>query len=62
MTVAVGNNKYVGFGHKNGNSMRYVFNCGGNSLGQLIVLRIFDSCKICEVHNYILGANGPILH
>ena len=23
MTVAVGNNKWVGFGHKNGNSMRY---------------------------------------
>ena len=35
MTVAVGNNGWVGFGHKNGNSMRYsAFNCNlGQSLG-----------------------------
>ena len=45
MTVAVGNNKYVGFGHKNGNSMRYAaFNCSnGNSLGTTDSARIFDS-------------------
>ena len=35
MTVAVGNNGWVGFGHKNGNGMRYsAFNCNlGQSLG-----------------------------
>ena len=35
MTVCVGNNKWVGFGHKNGNSMRYAaYNCkNGDSLG-----------------------------
>ena len=45
MTVAVGNNKWVGFGHKNGNSMRYAaFNCAnGNSLGTTDSARIFDS-------------------
>jgi len=45
MTVAVGNNKWVGFGHKNGNSMRYAaFNCkNGESLGTTDSARIFDS-------------------
>jgi len=35
MTVAVGNNKWVGFGHKNGNNIRYAaYNCkNGDSLG-----------------------------
>ena len=43
MTVAVGNNKWVGFGHKNGNSMRYAaFNCAnGNSLGTTGSARIY---------------------
>jgi hypothetical protein len=43
MTVAVGNNKWVGFGHKNGNSMRYAaFNCNnGQSLGTTDSARIY---------------------
>ncbi len=45
MTVVVGNNGWVGFGHKNGNSMRYAaFNCNtGLSLGTTDTARIFDS-------------------
>ena len=45
MTVAVGNNGWVGFGHKNGNSMRYAaFNCNtGLGLGTSDSGRIFDS-------------------
>ena len=45
MTVAVGNNGWVGFGHKNGNSMRYAaFNCNlGQSLGTADTGRIYDS-------------------
>jgi len=43
MTVCVGNNKWVGFGHKNGNSMRYAaFNCqNGQSLGTTGSTRIY---------------------
>jgi hypothetical protein len=43
MTVAVGNNGWVGFGHKNGNSMRYAaFNCNlGQSLGTADTGRIY---------------------
>ena len=43
MTVCVGNNKWVGFGHKNGNSMRYAaFNCeNGQSLGTTGSARIY---------------------
>ena len=45
MTVVVGNNGWVGFGHKNGNSMRYAaFNCNtGLGLGTTDAARIFDS-------------------
>ena len=43
MTVAVGNNKWVGFGHKNGNSMRYAHCENGQSLGTTDSARIFDS-------------------
>ena len=43
MTVCVGNNEWVGFGHKNGNSMRYAaFNCkNGESLGTTGAARIY---------------------
>ena len=43
MTVAVGNNKWVGFGHKYNNSMRYAaFNCqNGQSLGTTGSARIY---------------------
>ena len=43
MTVCVGNNEWVGFGHKQGNSMRYAaFNCkNGESLGTTGAARIY---------------------
>ena len=43
MTVCVGNNEWVGFGHKNSNSMRYAgFNCkNGQSLGTTGAARIY---------------------
>ena len=43
MTVCVGNNGWTGFGHKNGNSMRYAaFNCNlGQSLGTTGAARIY---------------------
>ena len=43
MTVAVGNNGWVGFGHKNGNSMRYAaYNCNiGQGLGTADTGRIY---------------------
>ena len=43
MTVCVGNNKWVGFGHKQSNSMRYAaFNCkNGESLGTTGAARIY---------------------
>ena len=43
MTVAVGNNKWVGFGHKNGNSMRYAaYHCeNGQSLGTTGSARVY---------------------
>ena len=43
MTVAVGNNEWVGFGHKNGNNIRYAaFNCkNGQSLGTTGAARVY---------------------
>ena len=43
MTLCVGNNKWVGFGHKNGNSMRYAaYNCAnGTGLGTTGSARVY---------------------
>jgi hypothetical protein len=47
MTVAVGNNEWVGFGHKHGNGMRYAaYNCkNGTSLGTTGAARIYESWR-----------------